>query len=120
MGIPFVGSHVAQILTNHFSSLEQIIEASEDQFLIIDGIGPKVSQSILNFFSIPENLTLLKELKALGVHPIQKKKEKSVKPQEFSGKNVSFTGTLSHFTRKEAEDLVVSRGGKLLNHFFPG
>ncbi|MDI9595818.1 MAG: NAD-dependent DNA ligase LigA [Atribacter sp.] len=114
LGIPFVGSHVAQILTNHFSSLEQIIEASEDQFLIIDGIGPKVSQSILNFFSIPENLTLLKELKALGVHPIQKKKEKSVKPQEFfQGKTFLFTGTLSHFTRKEAEDLVVSRGGKV-------
>jgi len=115
LGIPFVGSHVAQILTNHFSSLDQIIEASEEQFLIIDGIGPTVSRSILNFFSISENLNLLKELKALGVHPIQKKKEKSVKPQEFfQGKTFLFTGTLSHFSRKEAEDLVVSRGGKVV------
>jgi DNA ligase (NAD+) len=115
LGIPFVGSHVAQILTNHFSSLDQIIKASEEQFLIIDGIGPTVSQSILNFFSISENLHLIKELKALGVHPTQKKKEKSVKPQEFfQGKTFLFTGTLSHFSRKEAEDLVVSRGGKVV------
>ena len=115
LGIPFVGSHVAQILSNHFSSLDQIIKASEEQFLIIDGIGPTVSQSILNFFSISENLHLIKELKALGVHPTQKKKEKSVKPQEFfQGKTFLFTGTLSHFSRKEAEDLVVSRGGKVV------
>jgi DNA ligase (NAD+) len=58
---------------------------------------------------------LIKELKALGVHPTQKKKEKSVKPQEFfQGKTFLFTGTLSHFSRKEAEDLVVSRGGKVV------
>ncbi|NLJ50399.1 MAG: NAD-dependent DNA ligase LigA [Candidatus Atribacteria bacterium] len=115
LGIPYVGSHIAQILTNHFSSLDQIIEATEDQFLSIDGIGPKVAQSILNFFSLPENLQLLKELKALGVYPIQKKKEKTVKTQEFfQGKTFLFTGTLSHFTRKEAEDLVVSRGGKVV------
>ena len=114
LGIPYVGAHIAQILTDHFSSLDQMIGATEDQFLNIDGIGPKVSQSIINFFSLPENLQLIKELKTLGVYPIQKKKEKPIKTQEFfQGKTFLFTGTLSHFTRKEAEDLVVSRGGKV-------
>ena len=115
LGIHYVGSHIAQILADHFSSIEQIAEASEDQLLIIDGIGPKVSQSIINFFSVPENRNMLNELKNLGVHPIPKKKEKPVKSTGFfQGKTFLFTGTLSHFTRKEAEDLVVSRGGKVV------
>jgi len=115
LGIHYVGSHIAQILADHFSSIEQIAEASEDQLLIIDGIGPKVSQSIINFFSVPENRNMLNELKNLGVHPIPKKKEKPVKTTGFfQGKTFLFTGTLSHFTRKEAEDLVVSRGGKVV------
>ena len=115
LGIHYVGSHIAQILADHFSSIEQIAETSEDQLLIIDGIGPKVSQSIINFFSVPENRNMLNELKNLGVHPITKKKEKPVKTTGFfQGKTFLFTGTLSHFTRKEAEDLVVSRGGKVV------
>ena len=115
LGIHYVGSHIAQILADHFSSIEQIAEASEDQLLIIDGIGPKVFQSIINFFSVPENRNMLNELKNLGVHPFPKKKEKPVKTTGFfQGKTFLFTGTLSHFTRKEAEDLVVSRGGKVV------
>ncbi len=114
LGIHFVGEFISQIITSHYHNIDQLKKATEAELMAIDGIGPKVAQSIVHFFSLLENIRMLDDLAELGVQPIEEKPVVVVSPDSFFlGKTFLFTGTLAHYTRKEAEELVLSRGGKV-------
>ncbi|MBC7216606.1 MAG: NAD-dependent DNA ligase LigA [Candidatus Caldatribacterium sp.] len=113
LGIRYVGEFVAQILAEHFGSLKKLMEASLEDLLAIEGIGPKVAEAVWQFFRNPENQKMLRELETLGVVPEEEKVEVSASENVLQGKTFVFTGTLSRFTRKEAEELVRRKGGKV-------
>lgn len=113
LGIRYVGEFVAQILAEHFGSLRKLMEASLEDLLAIEGIGPKVAEAAWQFFTNPENQKMLQELEALGVVPEEEEVEVSASENVLQGKTFVFTGTLSRFTRKEAEELVRRKGGKV-------
>jgi DNA ligase (NAD+) len=111
LGIQFVGERTAQLLAEHFSSLEELAAAKEEGLEEVPEVGPKVATSIVEFFSEPANRQLIKKLKKAGVHPTAEKRV--VKSQKLAGKSFVFTGGLANRSREEAGELVIQHGGKV-------
>ncbi|HEV3419370.1 MAG TPA: NAD-dependent DNA ligase LigA [Candidatus Acidoferrum sp.] len=111
LGMRFVGERTAQLLAENFSSLEELAAAKPEDLEKVTEVGPKVSESIVEFFSEPANRKLIKKLHAAGVRPTAEKRE--IKSQKFAGKSFVFTGALEHRSREEAGELVLQHGGKL-------
>jgi DNA ligase (NAD+) len=110
LGIRFVGERTAQLLANHFGSIEKLAEAGEEELKEVGEVGPKVAEGILEFFSETANHKLIEHLKAAGVN--MKSERQAPKDTKFAGKTFVFTGTLANRSREEAEALVASHGGK--------
>src|SRR5499425_380025 len=111
LGMLFVGERTGQLLAEHFSSLEDLAAASQEQLEEVPEVGPKVANSIVQFFSEPANRQLIKKLEKAGVKPTAEKRE--VKSDKLRGKSFVFTGTLANRTREEAGAIVVEHGGKV-------
>jgi DNA ligase (NAD+) len=111
LGIQFVGERTGQLLAEHFSSLEELAAAKEEQLIEVPEVGPKVAASIVEFFSEPANLKLIKKLHKAGVHPTAEKRK--VKSDKFAGKSFVFTGGLANRSREEAGEIVQQHGGKV-------
>src|SRR5271155_4411634 len=111
LGIRFVGERTAQLLAEHFSTLDEFSGASEEQLTEVAEIGPKVAAAIAEFFSEPANRNLIKKLAKAGVNPSAAKR--TVSSDKFAGKTFVFTGTLANRTREAAGELVQQHGGKV-------
>src|SRR5580692_9948931 len=111
LGIFSVGERTGQLLAEHFSSLEELAAAKEEQLEAVHEVGPKVAASIVEFFSEPANRQLIKKLNKVGVHPTAEKRE--MKSQKLAGKSFVFTGGLANRSREEAAELVQQHGGKI-------
>jgi DNA ligase (NAD+) len=109
LGIRFVGEHTARLLADHFEDIENLKKATNDDLLSIHEIGPQSAQSIVQFFAEPKNIKTIDRLFQAG---IQIEKEKVVADFFLSGKSFVFTGALELFTRHQAEELVISYGGR--------
>jgi DNA ligase (NAD+) len=99
------------LLAEHFSSLQDLAAASEAQLEEVPEVGPKVANSIVQFFSEPANRQLIKKLEKAGVQPIVEKRE--LKSNKLAGKSFVFTGGLANRSREEAGELVKQHGGKI-------
>ena len=110
LGIRMVGERTAQFLAEHFGSMEEIENASAEELQSVDEVGPKIAESIEEFFSNAANRKLVDRLGAAGLAFEGKKKERGTK---LAGKTFVLTGTLAHFTRDEAKKLIEDAGGKV-------
>lgn len=106
LGIRHVGAQTATSLAREFKTLENLVNATEDDLLKIPDIGEVVAESILAWFSDEDNLKLLDELKELGVVPLEEKTDNL----PLAGKSYIITGTLSGMGREEAEDKLRELG----------
>jgi len=113
LGIPNVGEHTANLLANHFGSLEKLKNATLEELEKIEGIGPLVASSIYNFFKEKSNLETTEKLIKGGVKIKEPEKEETAKP--LAGETFVFTGALSSMTREEAQELVRKLGGNPSN-----
>lgn len=110
LGIRHVGEHTAKLLAKHFAGLDELAAADAEQLLEIHEIGAKVAESLREFFTNPEQRQLLERLRQAGVTPTS---EATVAGDgRFSGKTFVITGTLEHFSRKQAEELIEHLGGR--------
>jgi len=110
LGIPLVGGQSAQILADHFGSLEKIMSADCQTLESIDRIGPTMAQSIHQYFSNPENREVVARLIAAGVNP----KHQNVSAKgSLAGKTFVLTGTLPNYKRSEVEKMIKAGGGKV-------
>ena len=113
LGIRFVGGRTAELLAEHFGSLEKIEDASEEELTEVTEIGPKVAASIVEFFSEKANRKVVERLRAAGVR--MKEERQAPRDTRLAGKSFVFTGVLAHRTREEAGALVVAHGGKVIS-----
>jgi len=111
LGMRFVGERTGQLLAEHFSSLEELSAANEEQLVAVNEVGPKVAAAIAEFFSEPANRQLIKKLNKVGVHPTAEKRQ--VKSDKLTGKSFVFTGGLANRSREEAGEIVQQHGGKV-------
>lgn len=118
LGIRFVGEKAASILAEHFETIDNLQNATEEELLSIDEIGEKMAQSIVSFFQQEEVKELIRELKSLGVNTTykgQRREETVASDSYFVGKTVVLTGTLQQMSRNEAKQEIEARGGKVTN-----
>jgi DNA ligase (NAD+) len=111
LGIRYVGSGAAKKLTDHFDSIDDLINADEKKIELIHEIGPSISSSIVKFFSDQHNRKIIDKLKKQGLNFSSEKK--ILKDTFFTGKTFVLTGTLSSSSREEAGDKILSFGGKV-------
>lgn len=109
IGIPNIGSKTARDLSAAFGTLEGVRSARMDQLLAMDDVGEIVAQSVIDFFSFPENNRMVDALLAAGVSP---QAEAKAAGGPFAGMTMVVTGTLPTLSRQEAEDFIRDRGGK--------
>jgi DNA ligase (NAD+) len=113
LGIQFVGERTGQLLAEQFSSLQEFAEATEERLIAVPEVGPKVSSSIVEFFSEAANRQLVKKLEKAGVRPTAEKR--LVKSDKLAGKSFVFTGGLANRSREEAGEIVKQHGGQVVN-----
>ena len=110
LGIRMVGERTAQFLAEHFGSMEALEQASVEELQDVNEVGPRIAESIVEFFSIAANRKLVERLRAAGLTLKGQKKERGTK---LAGKTFVLTGTLAHFTRDEAKKMIEDAGGKV-------
>lgn len=110
LGIRHVGSRAAKLLARHFGAMEKLMAAGQEELQNIPEIGPKMAESIVQFFRQEENRELVERLRQAGVDPQETAETPGDLP--FAGLTFVLTGTLTRFTRKEAEELIEKLGGK--------
>jgi DNA ligase (NAD+) len=111
LGIRHVGERLAQILAGRFRSLEALATATEEELTGVEDVGPKVAESIRFFFAQPENRDLVRRLREAGLNMTTRKESGGRKPLE--GRVFVITGTLSGFTREEAQARLESLGAQV-------
>ena len=109
LGIRHVGEHIAELLADHFRSLEALESASQEEISAVAGIGPVIAESVASYFRQPQARKLLARLRKVGVQPELPAAPAAAGP--LAGKMFVFTGALSSLTRPQAEALVKQHGG---------
>jgi len=110
LGIRFVGERTAQFLAEHFGSLDAIMKASAEELEEVNEVGPRIAESIVEFFADEHNRKLVSDLRKAGLTFTGQKKEKGTK---LAGKTFVLTGTLERHTRDEAKKMIEDAGGRV-------
>ena len=108
IGIPNIGRRTARDLSAAFGTLENVRKADMEKLLAIDEVGGIVAQSVLDFFSFPENQRMIDRLTQAGVQP---QSEDRPAGGGLAGLTLVVTGTLPTFSRQEAEAFIAENGG---------
>ncbi len=117
LGIFHVGETVAELLIERFLSLDALSKVTPEEIESVDGIGPQIAESVVNFFS--QNQPLLDKLRKAGLHCFTVAADtpptevSAVTDSFFSGKTFVVTGSLEGMTRTEASKEIKARGGKV-------
>ena len=112
IGMRHVGANVAELLAQEFGSIQALATAPVEKIAEIPGIGPKIAESVHEFFSISENVAVIERLRQAGVMLEEEKPENEL-PQTLAGLTFVLTGTLEHFTRDEAGAQLKAMGAKV-------
>jgi len=111
LGIRYVGEMTSELLTRHFSTLDDLLAAKKDDLLAVEGIGEQAAMSLTAFFANSENRTMIENLLGLGL-TIETVVQEST---PLEGAIFLFTGTLSQMSRNEAKQLVKDLGGRVVS-----
>jgi DNA ligase (NAD+) len=110
LGIRFVGERTAQFLAEHFGSMEGLMKAGQEELEEVNEVGPRIAESIREFFEQPPNRDLVDRLRKAGLTFSGKKRERGTK---LTGKTFVLTGTLEKYSRDEAKKLIEDAGGRV-------
>lgn len=110
LSIRHVGERMAQILAENFSSIEELMSATEESLIDIHTVGDEITKSIVHFFELERNRELVAKMLVAGIE-IQYN-EKTKLSDIFAGQTFVFTGALQTMTRDEAQKLVQDHGGR--------
>ena len=114
LGIPEVGKFMANLLADESGNIDRLLEMTKDELLMINGVGEKVADSIINFFASEENLEIIEKLKGFGLN-FSGEKQSKVEKNVFEGKTFLVTGKLTKFTREGIKEEIEKFGGKNLS-----
>lgn len=112
MGIRYVGSHTADVLSEVFPDLDSLMRAGYSEIEKIKEIGPKIAQSIVAFFRQEQNQKIIDKLRKTGVN-FGSERKKVEERKAFTGKTFVLTGKLNDFSRSEASRIIEGFGGRV-------
>ena len=114
LGIPHVGAKTAKILAQKFNNLDSLMNASVEELTNIPDIGGIIAKSLVNYFTNEDNIKIINDLKEENINT-EYLGQKVEENENFSGKTFVLTGSLTLYTREEAQELIESLGGKTVN-----
>jgi DNA ligase (NAD+) len=112
LGIRYVGETVAKKLAKHFESIDNMLNTSFDELILVDEIGEKIANSILEFASDNDNIQIINKLKKNGVRFEIDDSDKNVS-SILAGKSFVISGVFSNFSRDELKRFIETNGGKI-------
>jgi len=110
LAIPHVGSSNGKVLAKAFGSLDNIAAASVEEIGAIDGVGPTIAESVVEWFASETGKTIVRKLHDGGVRPVAP--EVSTLEQNLVGKSIVVSGGLANYGRSDAKTAITDRGGK--------
>ncbi len=115
LNIRHVGASNARILADTFGTLDEIRKQTAETLSEVNEIGPVIAHSVASYFQSEAGQKIVEELRSFGLNfgsPVAPRPTEPTKEQPFVGMSIVVTGTLSQFTREQAEEAIISRGGK--------
>lgn len=112
LGIRFVGETSGKLLACHFKNIDNLMTASLQQLLEIDGIGEVMAKSIMTFFHNPQNLDIVERLRSYGLQMALSEEQTAQASDKLKGKSVVISGVFQHHSRDEYKLLIEQNGGK--------
>jgi len=110
LGIRHVGKTIAELLSRRFSSIEELSNVSLEQLTEVDGIGPKIAKSVIDYFKLESTHRIIEKIKKSGIKQVAK--TISVKDSKIVGKTFVITGSLESIGRSKAEEIIKGLGGR--------
>lgn len=112
LGIRFVGETAAKKLAKAFGNIEALERATKEQLMDVDEIGEKIAQSVVTFFALPANCTLINRLKEAGLQMEKQAEEEAEHSNKLAGLSIVISGVFSYHSREEYKDMIEKHGGK--------
>jgi DNA ligase (NAD+) len=113
LGIRGVGSTVAELLTEHYSSVDELMAATQEELEAIEGLGPHTAGNIVEWFSRKRHRELIEKLRRAGVQLAEERRERPAEKLPLAGLTFVITGTLPSMSRDAATALIQEHGGKV-------
>ncbi|MDI6800004.1 MAG: NAD-dependent DNA ligase LigA [Actinomycetota bacterium] len=111
LGIRHVGSHISDVLTENFRSIDDLATADFEALTAVEEIGPAVAESVISFFTEEHNIKVIEKLKAAGLS--LKVEEKGGQVMPLKGQTFVLTGALDGLTREDAGERIKALGGRV-------
>ncbi len=108
-GIRHIGQKASKLLSDHFLTLDNVMNATKEEILTIEGFGEIMADSVVEFFLLEQTKQMITEFKEFGLNM---ESQREIKDNRFEGMTFVLTGTLSTYGRKEAQEIIESFGGK--------
>lgn len=112
LSIPFVGETVAKKVARACGDIDTLMSMTVDQLTGIDDIGPRIAQSIVEYFAVPSNVEIVERLRSYGVQMSMPKADDSGRSDRLAGKTIVISGTFSRHSRDEYKEMIELHGGK--------
>ena len=113
LGIRYVGETVAKKLAKHYKNIEALSNATLMDLVLVDEIGDRIAQSVLDFFENKENILIIERLKKFGVQLEIIEKFNPNATQKFNGKTFVVSGVFEKFSRDDLKKVIEENGGKV-------
>ena len=113
LGIRFVGETVAKKLAKHYKNIEALRQATLTDLVLVDEIGEKIAQSVIEFFGNQENILIIERLKSYGIQLEIIEKFNPDVTDKFSGKIFVVSGIFEKFSRDDLKKAIEDNGGKV-------
>ena len=113
LGTRGVGSTIAELLTEHYSSIDELMAATREGLEAIEGLGPHIASSIVEWFSRERHRELIEKLRRAGVRLAEERRERPAEELPLVGLTFVITGTLPSMSREAATTLIQEHGGKV-------
>jgi len=115
LGIRYVGNTTAEKLAAYFGNLDALMAASFEELLNVPEVGPRIAQSIVDFFADADNRIFVERLRLAGLQLADNRQPVEPEGNALAGKTLLYTGTFAHFSREELEARIAANGGKLVS-----
>lgn len=112
IGIPFVGETTAKVLARNVHTIDRLMQMTALELSSIPEIGPKIADSIVDFFANPDNVTIIEHLREAGVQLCLSEEELANRTNLLEGKKIVISGVFARHSREEYKAMIEQNGGK--------
>ena len=112
IGIPFVGETTAKVLARNVHTIDRLMQMTALELSSIPEIGPKIADSIVDYFANPDNVTIIERLREAGVQLCLSEEELANRTNLLEGKKIVISGVFARHSREEYKAMIEQNGGK--------